>query len=472
MRSRWPRTLFGQIALALFGGLFAAQILGLWFMLDERSRINYKLLAEYSAQRMGGIVSVLEQADPEDRPKLVKDLSVPPTTIALDIPWSNSPKDLSAPARLFVSQATQEINHPVEIQVLSMENIDQHKFESLFHRFENHPGPPVELRNQSFFKAHIYPRTYIAQARLNDGTIVSFHHVLPEFGGDYPLRIIVVLLMLGLSVGLLSLWAVRRLTRPLASLAHAAGNLAQNLNCPALPEAGPQEVRQAAHAFNAMQRALKRHIDTRAQALSAVSHDLRLPLTRLRLRLEDINNPALQSKMERDIDEMDSMIGHTLDYLRAGSSTEVPVALNLDTLLDSVVEDIEELGATVSRSGKTDSPFTARPHALRRCIANLLDNARLYGGGDIQLSVEDHQSFINVQIQDKGPGIPEEDLERVLEPYFRLESSRARHTGGTGLGLAIAQAIVELHGGTITLSSRPGQGLLVSLRFPRSTAAR
>lgn len=476
IRKLLPKTLFGQLALALFSVLLLVQLVGLWLMLDERSKLNYKLLAEYSARRTGGIITALEQADPQERAVLVKALSVPPTTLTLGLPWAKDGADESSAAQTFVQQARQQSPYAATIQVLRLETINRDLFAPFLHPPEEHarhqrfPGPRTMEESGDTFRFKLYPLVFIAQARLSDGTTVTFHHVLPKPADNYPTRVIALLALLSLSAGLLSIWAVRRLTRPLASFADAAAGLARNLNNPPMLETGTTEVRRAAEAFNAMQRALKRYIDTRAQALSAVSHDLRLPLTRLRLRLEAISDPALRNKMSHDLTEMDTMIGHTLDFLRAGSNTEPPVLLNLDALLDSVVEDMEELGAQIHRTGKSRAPITARPHALRRCIANLLENARCYGDGTIELHLEDLDKEIRLHIRDHGPGIPEADLEKVLEPYFRLDASRARHTGGTGLGLAIAKAIVETHGGSLTLKSPPGQGLTASITLPRTQA--
>lgn len=456
-----PRTLFGQLALALFAGLLIVQFVGLWLLLDDRGRLNYKLLSEYAAQRMGGIATVLDRAKPINRPSLAKALSVPPTTLSFTLPWVEGRVDSSDDAQAFARQAALHLEHPLTIQMLSLEPLDPH-LSSLrppeFEKWRQHAGKHAE---------RTMPRTYVSQVRLHDGTVVSFHHVLPIPPTDLPYRVIALLVLLGLSVSALSLWAVRRLTHPLVHLAEAASGLARNLNRPPLPENGPEEVRLAAQAFNAMQRDLKRLIDTRAQALSAVSHDLRLPITRIRLRLETDIAPELRASIERDLADMDTMVGHTLDFLRAGSHVEPVAPLKLDALLDGVVEDMEELGAVITRFGKTRGPIQARPHALRRCFANLLDNARLYGGGTITLNVEDSASSVRVVIADEGPGISEADLEKVCEPYFRLESSRARHTGGTGLGLAIAKAIAEAHGGTLTLSSAPAQGLTVTVELPR-----
>lgn len=465
----WPRTLFGQIAAALFAVLLVVQLAGLWLLLDDRGRLNYKLLAEYAAQRMAGIATVLDNAEPAERPLLVKALSVQPTMLTLELPWATQKIDPSPDAQNFAMEARRQLAPGLEVQMLALERVDPlllglHPPPIIRHdkddddKNREHDDPP---------RGKLFARTYVAQIRLQDGMVVTFHHLLPVASTALPYRLIALLLLLGLSTTALSIWTVRRLTRPLANFASAAAGLARNLNQPPLPEAGPQEVSLAAQAFNAMQRDIKRLVDTRAQALSAVSHDLRLPITRMRLRLEGDIAPVLKDKMERDLAEMDTMIGHTLDFLRAGSNTEALVAVNLDALLDSLVEDMEELGAVITRQGRCEQAIKARPHALRRCIANLLDNARFYGGGAIHLGVEDLGHAVQVSISDKGPGIPAAELDKVFEPYFRVEASRARHTGGTGLGLPIAKAIAEAHGGTLTLKSEVGEGVTACLVLPR-----
>lgn len=458
-----PRTLFGQIALASFVVLLVVQLAGLWLLVDDRGRLHYKLLAEYAAQRMAGIASVLDEEDADERPALVRALSVQPTTLSLDEPWATTPPDDSEQARAFVAEARRRLARPLDVQVLSLASIDP--------QLAGLPGPPGSRRTDSVREGRppLFVQTYVAQVRLHDGEVVSFRHMLPVPSTGLPYRLIALLALLGLSTTLLSVWAVRRLTRPLASFAQAANGFARDLAQPPLPESGPQEVQLAAAAFNAMQRDIRRLVDTRAQALSAVSHDLRLPITRLRLRLEGKLPPDLRDAVDRDLGEMDAMIGDTLDFLRAGSNAEPAVAVNLDALLDSVVEDMEELGAHIARSGRSSGPIQARPHALRRCLANLLDNARCYGGGEIALAVAEDDGVLRITIRDHGPGIPAADLDKVFEPYFRLEGSRARHTGGVGLGLPIARAIAEQHGGSLVLHSAPGEGVRAVLSLPRAS---
>jgi signal transduction histidine kinase len=270
-------------------------------------------------------------------------------------------------------------------------------------------------------------------------------------------------------VAALALWIVRRLTWPLRTLAAAATSLPTNLDQPPLPESGPSEIGSAARAFNTMQRDLKHMIETRTVALAAVSHDLRLPLTRLRLRLESLPDTAQRASIESDLADMERMIDNTLQFLRSGRSSEKPVLLDVNALIERVAEDVDVLGAEVAVQGSAQ-PLLARPLALERGLANLVDNARRYGGPRVDVIVRDSPQQVEIHVQDRGPGIPEAERERVFEPYVRLEGSRAKETGGTGLGLAIARAVARLHGGEVRLEARPGGGLSAVLTLARTTA--
>lgn len=452
-----PRSLFGQIVLALVAGILVAQLAGTWLLLDDRSRFGDRLRREYAAQRIAGIISVLDAAPAEERPRLVRALSVPPTRLTLDEPWQASGAELGPEASVFLQRVARELERPLPLQVLSIRHVP---------RAERRPGRDMERQDRHM--RHDGPLVLLAvtQARLGDGTVVTFRHALPQPPSDWPLRLLGLLALLAIVVALLSGWAVRRLTRPLASLANAADGLARNLDQKPLDEKGPQEVARAARSFNAMQRSLKAYLETRAQALAGVSHDLRLPLTRLRLRLEQLPENDARAAMQRDIEEMDAMVGGTLDYLRAGADTEQAVKLNLVALLEGLAEDAEAAGAKVSLHG-TAAPLTARPQALRRCLANLIDNARRYGGGAVDVTLVDNASSVEIRIEDRGAGIPAEERERVFEPYVRLEASRARHTGGTGLGLAIARAVARAHGGEVALAGRAGGGTAAVVTLPR-----
>lgn len=466
-----PRTLFGQILLALLAGLIAAQTVGFWLMLDDRVRLGERLRGTYTAQRVAGFISIIEHAGPGERERLLRALNIPPTSLRLDEPWRAGGGVDSDDARAFIARIRKELGEPLPIQVLSIRHNVRHTKELVF---GPHP-PPDEEREAGELPAPPDRRDYagppivflVGQAKLADGAVLTFRHSIPRPNMDWPLRLGGLLLVLVVSVALLAGWAVRRLTRPLASLADAASGLARNLEQPPLPEGGPLEVARAAQAFNSMQRDLKRYVETRAQALAAVSHDLRLPITRLRLRMEKLADSELKSKMEHDLIEMDDMIGGTLAFLRAGSNQENPVRLDLNAFLESVNEDMLAVGARIRLSGQASQPILARPQALRRCLVNLLENARRYGSPDIDMSVAEANDLLTIRIEDRGAGMPPSEMERVFEPYVRLESSRARHTGGTGLGLAIARAIARAHGGDLQLAPREGGGLSAILTLPK-----
>lgn len=268
-----------------------------------------------------------------------------------------------------------------------------------------------------------------------------------------------------LSVGVLAAIIARMTMRPLKQLAHAATELGNNIDRPALPERGATEIRQAASAFNAMQSRIRHHIKQHAHILAAITHDLQTPLTRLRLRLEKVDDTELRDKLINDLSAMQSMVREGLDLARSMDLAEAMQPLDLDSLVDSVCADAADAGQDVTVSGKTSVSLRARPTALRRCLTNLIDNAVKYGHS-AQVAVSSEDGLAVIRIRDAGPGIPAEELEKVFDPFYRLENSRSRDTGGTGLGLTIARNIIEQHGGTINLRNHPEGGLEVSVTLP------
>ncbi len=459
---KWlPRTLFGQIVLALLAGIIAAQVAGAWLMLDERTRLAQRLLGTHAAQRIAGIIDALDAADAVERARLIRALNLPPTHIRLDEPWRAPPADPPDEVVAFADEVRLALTRPVQINVLSLRG-------EAFH--PRHPPPPQSDTSE---RPSPLPRMLLRaelQARLADGTVVTFQHALPGPLPEDPLRILGWIGVVLAIVAALALWIVRRLTRPLSALAAAASGLPSNLDQPPLPESGPSEVASAARAFNRMQKDLKRMIETRTVALAAVSHDLRLPITRLRLRLERLRDDAQRAPIESDLADMERMIDNTLDFLRSGRTAEKAVLLDVNALLDRIAEDSEARGGEMVVQGHAE-PLFARPLALERCMANLVDNARRYGGPKVDVTVTDSPQRIEIRVEDRGPGIAENERERVFEPYVRLESSRAKETGGTGLGLAIARGVARMHGGDVRLEPRAGGGLSAVLTLARASLA-
>lgn len=309
-------------------------------------------------------------------------------------------------------------------------------------------------------------RNFVVQVRLHDGAVATFQQVLPEEVIAWPVRLLLILSTLLVSVAVLAAWAVRALTRPLAVLADAAAELGRNIHRPPLVEHGPLEVRRAAQAFNTMQDRLIRYIQDRDRILAAISHDLKTPITRLRLRAEMLDDSPLREKFQADLDDMQHMAQASLDFLRGGEDSEPMAPIDLNALLESLQEDAEDIEREVLIEGVADQPLRCRPLALKRCLTNLVDNALKYGR-DATIAVMDSSTRLILAIRDHGPGIPETELQRVFEPFYRLENSRSRDTGGTGLGLSIARNIARAHGGELTLRNLPQGGLEALLELPR-----
>ena len=310
------------------------------------------------------------------------------------------------------------------------------------------------------------PDCEIARITLRDGTLLRMI-VLPPRSGMPPLHrdFLLYLALFACSIGGLAYLVARMTMRPLKQLAQAAFDLGNDLNHPPLALAGSSEIRQAGSAFNAMQKRIRDHIQQRTQMLAAITHDLQTPLTRLRLRLEKVADAELREKLIGDLSAMQDMVREGLELARSMASVEPMQRLDLDSLLDSVCSDALDAGQQVSLSGHAGRPVLARPNTLRRCLVNLIDNAVKYGQS-AAVSVALDAGNIVVRIRDRGPGIAPDQLARVFEPFYRIETSRSRHSGGTGLGLTIARNIAEQHGGSLALGNHPAGGLEAVLRLP------
>ncbi len=274
------------------------------------------------------------------------------------------------------------------------------------------------------------------------------------------------------AVIIVMLFAVRWVTRPLQQMAAAATEFAHNLDAAPLEASGPTEVRAAAEAFNFMQRRVRQLVMERGRALAAVSHDLRTPLTRMRLRAELVNDPVLQGKLNADIDAMQGMVNSVLAYLRGLEDSEPAQPINMEALLSSIVEDEQALGRAVTMQEpaggeSVPAPYAGRLSVLKRAVTNLVDNAVAHAGA-VTIRLEDSATALRVVIEDDGPGIPEADLARVTEPFVRLDASRSLDTGGVGLGLAIARDAAAFHGGVLMLENREQGGLRAILELPKS----
>ncbi len=276
--------------------------------------------------------------------------------------------------------------------------------------------------------------------------------------------VLVALCLFALSVTMVVL-IVRNVTRPLAVLTSASDQLGRGEGSEPIPVQGPEDVRRTTRAFNRMRDRIERFVLNRTQMLAAISHDLRTPLTSLRLQAEFIGDTGARDKILHTVDEMQEMTEATLAFTRAEAAGEESRQIDIAALIDSLCEDLRDLGAKVHYEETSRIPYACRPGAIKRAIRNLIENANNYGDG-AEVSLSRVADELRISIRDQGPGIPEAEWERVFDPFVRLESSRNRNTGGVGLGLAIARSIAHAHGGDICLSNLQPRGLEVQIRLP------
>ena len=323
------------------------------------------------------------------------------------------------------------------------------------------PPPPVALGFQPFVRASIRfgERTWL-NARVDLDLTEAGERTRPFLQTAFLWTTLITFL-----IAILAILAVRRATMPVSLFAKAAERLGLGLNAEPLSESGTGEVRRAARAFNTMQSRLQRFVKDRTQMLAAISHDLRTPITRMRLRAEFVDDSEQREKMLSDLDDMEAMISVTLAFAREDAANEPAAPTDVAALVARIVSDEEEGGHAVSYTGPESLERIIRPLGLKRSLANIVGNAIKYGGcADVLLTKT--EDGIEIFIDDKGPGILEAEKEQVFTPFFRLEGSRSRDTGGTGLGMTIARNAIRSMGGDIELLDRADGGLRVRVMLP------
>jgi two-component system osmolarity sensor histidine kinase EnvZ len=307
---------------------------------------------------------------------------------------------------------------------------------------------------------------YAALVQLADGSWLSFIPPERSWGLELGTRIAIII-ALGLIATFLVAWiATRQLANPLQRFSRAARRFGTDLRAPPIKIEGPHEIRQAIVAFNTMQAQIQHFIAERTHMLASISHDLRAPLTRMRLRSEFMEDLDHQRKLIRDVEEMQSMINAALAFFREDTHREPSTAFDLSELLQTIIDDYRDQQIEVDFSGPAHLVYDGRPLGIKRVIVNLLENAVKYAQQP-RITLRADEYSICIEVSDTGPGIPEAALEQVFDPFFRLEASRNRDTGGVGLGLSAARAIVREQGGELTLSNRHGAGLLARVELPQ-----
>ena len=457
-----PNGLFGQTLAILLAGLIVSHAVGSWFYTTDREQAVRAVGGFAAAQRIANLTRLIEDAPPEWRSRIVAAASDQAFRISLSAePPAGKPAGDNFPiVRAIKDFLIEQLSLGSARQPRVSASLPNAPPSAGWHPMMGH-GPMMH----GFGPMGGFLDLQVA-IPLPDGQWLAFATALPESGPSFSRQFLLSMGLMAIIILAVSVWAVRRVTAPLASLSAAAEQLGNDLNAPPIPETGTIETRQASHAFNTMQARLRGLIENRTRMLAAISHDLRTPLTLLRLRVENVDNATEREKMLATIAEMDAMVTTTLAFARDEATAETRRPTDLAALVQSIVDDMADTDAPVRMEPAEPVVQDCRPAALKRAIRNLIDNAVKYGK-KANVAIKPKPKSIEITIDDEGPGIPEQELSRVFEPFYRLEESRSPETGGVGLGLAIAYSIVQAHQGELRLSNRPAGGLRASVMLPR-----
>lgn len=499
MRSLLPKSLFGRTLLVLVSGLLASTLVGAWIYSYDRAQALRDVGGAAVAERIANLVRLVEEAPRDWQDRIVSASS----DTAFIVGLAGEPLDQAGASlgdqsltETFKSMLLDRLSPPannapiVTVTSLSCADCtpgsadascagcasalfnacegcnpattasDHHESES---EGEHETGPEATHEQSDWFAS------VAVSWPLNDGRWLNLTTGLPGGGPAFSNRFLMSMSAVAVIVLAMTIWVVRRVTSPLAALARAAHRLGQDLNSPPMAETGTAETRQAAQAFNLMQSRLRAVVDNRTQTLSAISHDFRTPLTLLRLRIENVENPSERSKMLAAISDLDTMVASALEFVQAESGAAQFRTTDLSALLQSIVDDFADAGRPVKLISSAEIRYGCDQLKLKRAITNLIDNAVKYGGSASVKSLL-HKEGIEILIEDEGPGISDDKLSHVMEPLYRLENSRSRETGGMGLGLAIAASIIRSHGGSLTLTNRHEGGLTARIFLPVAQA--
>ncbi len=461
--SLWPRSLFGQLFAAVLIGVVAATLISVFLVSRERDRTLVQASVREWSRRVVDMTASMQLLQPSERneasvllqnwPRPQFRRPRPPPVPALEPLFE--PPGLPTPLPDFRQSLEEQLRMvfgpSYQVSVVPTANANRTAMTL------SRPGAEAFERGGQLYDVSV---------GIPGGDTLLFRLAQGQRVAPLPRSLLFNLGLLALLIAIAVYAVTRGITRPLSDLARAAEAVGRDLRQPPLIERGSREVRDAARAFNTMQERMQRHVDSRTRVLAAMSHDLKTPLTRLRLRMATLDDQDLQLRVDSDLDEMENMVRGALALLRGLNDDEPAEAVNIDDLLATLQTEFGDMGAPFQVRGHARRLYAGKPMALKRCLTNLISNATKFGGG-VSAQVEDGSAVV-IRVRDEGPGIPPEHLARVFEPFYRVESSRNRDTGGTGLGLCIARDIAQAHGGALTLQNLPQRGLQATLTLPRS----
>jgi signal transduction histidine kinase len=463
----WPATLASQLIVLLLAAIVIAQALSIWIFHDERRIALVAAARDNLLSRAVALAGLMEDTPPDLQERILVASSSRFAVFWLgDTPLAPAPGSSRIEHRLqgYMAQDLRP-GQAVHLNILADEKRGPRRWKEDDDDKRSWRDVPRHERPKNLRKIMNKPEDLSISIRMADGRWLNVAtSYRPPPGAFLPLLVQLALtaLLIVLIVGL----ALRRVTRPLKDLSVRAEKFGRGEEQEPLTPSGPREVRALTTAFNDMQDRLTRFVQDRTRMLAAISHDLRTPITSLRLRAEFIDDDENREKVIETLDEMAAMTEAALRFAKDEAQTEKAENADLGAILEALASDQQDLGHAC-KAVEPDERIVlpCRPMALKRALRNLIENGIRYGEAvTISTDIEDREAVI--RIRDKGPGIPEDRLKDVFEPFVRLEESRSEETGGIGLGLAITRSIIHAHGGRISLNNRPEGGLEAVVRLP------
>ncbi len=463
LKRLWPKRLAGQMIALLLLALVLAQLVTLMIFADER---RFAIRAADRSQLLGRAVSVvrlLENSPTSLHQQILETAGDPKmrywlsATSAVDADHDDRHRDRFVGRRL-AELLDERTRREVRVELDDDDDDDDDRWRRWWRDKRQEEGRR---------KRRHWPLGVVISVQLKDGRWLNLESGLPPPALGWTMPALTWLGLMALALSSVVIIMVRRITRPMAALADAAERAGRGETVEPLPEMGPIDMRQTTAAFNDMHARLQRFVRDRTGMLAAMSHDLRTPITTLRLRAEFIEDDEIKGKILETLDDMQRMTEATLTFMREEAAVEPTRPVDLTALIESIVADLMDLGHDAQFISTERVIYACRASSIKRALSNLVENAIRYGGkASVELAETDEMLII--LIDDAGPGIPEDQIERMFEPFVRLDESRNEETGGIGLGLAIARSIIRSHGGEINLANRGEGGLRATISLPKA----
>lgn len=459
----WPRSLAGQLIAVLLPVLAAAQVAGFVILADERIWAIRAAARDEFLTRMASVARLIGTTPAADHQEIIEGMAAVGIRFWLS---EGPPADIAA----FRREAWQRLDRTLPVteggqRPLGSFEANRQGAQALSGSWSTPPAGDWSLPREARF-ADLDSRFGVAvAAEVVPGRWLNGAFAKPYYGQIWRSQSIVAISLTALLLSSLAVLMARRITRPIRRLSAAAESLGRGEDVAPLPEEGPDDVRRLTAVFNVMQDRLKRFVSDRTTMLAAIGHDLRTPITSLRLRAEFVPDPVERQKLLSTLDDMQNMVEATLSFARDQAAGEPTRLVDVTALAEMISEDLSDLGHDVTFAAGPRIAYRCRPTALGRAIRNLVENAIRYGER-ARVSVAVDAAGLRIVVDDDGPGLAARDIDEVFKPFVRLETSRNRETGGTGLGLSIARTIARSHGGDVHLTNRPGGGLSAAIQLP------